>query len=120
LVKEANEKINAAHEKIQQVATDAHRKIQAANQPEPTVLVSFRKSLFGSGSVATIKNSSSQSISVSLVAERPSTNESRPFSTIIDGGMSKEIGEREGWAFLAGDTLNVSQPNHKSVSYSFK
>ena len=130
-LKAADDKINAANEKLQQVATEARTRIQAlaaeaneklqsANQPEPTVLVSFRKAIFGSGSVAMIKNSSSQSISVSLVAERSSTNQRRPFELTIDGGQVKEIGEREGWAFLNGDALKISQPGHKSLSFSFR
>ena len=84
------------------------------------MLVSFRKAIFGSGSVAMIRNSSSQSISVSLVAERSSTNQRRPFELTIDGGQVKEIGEREGWAFLNGDALKISQPGHKSLSFSFR
>lgn len=127
----ADDKINAANEKLQQVATEArtriqalaseaNEKLQAANQPEPTVLVSFRKAFLGSGGVATIKNTSSQPIAVSLVAERSSTSQRRPFDLTIDGGLVKEIGEREGWAFLAGDTLKVSQPGHKPLSFAFR
>jgi hypothetical protein len=130
-LKAADDKINAVNEKLQQVASEArtriqalaaeaNEKLQAANQPEPTVLVSFRKAFFGSGSVAMIKNSSSQSISISLVAERSSTNQRRPFEITIDGGQVKEIGEREGWAFLNGDALKVSQPGHKPLSFSFR
>ena len=130
-LKAANERVSAANEKLQQVATEARTRIQAvaaeanerlqaANQPEPTVLVSFRKAFLGSGSVATIRNTSSQPISVSLVAERAATSQRRPFELIIDGGLVKEIGEREGWAFLAGDTLKVSQPGHKPVSFNFR
>jgi FtsZ-binding cell division protein ZapB len=130
-LKAADDKINAVNEKLQQVASEArtriqalaaeaNEKLQATNQPEPTVLVSFRKAFFGSGSVAMIKNSSSQSISISLVAERSSTNQRRPFEITIDGGQVKEIGEREGWAFLNGDALKVSQPGHKPLSFSFR
>lgn len=130
-LKAADDKINAANERLQQVAAEARTRIQAlaaeaneklqsANQPEPTVLVSFRKATFDSGSVAMVRNSSSQSISVSLVAVRLSTNQQRPFEVTIDGGQVKEIGEREGWAFLNGDALKISQPGHKSVSFSFR
>lgn len=130
-LKDAGEKVNAANEKLQQVsseararlqalATEANEKLQAANQPEPTVLVSFRKAFLGSGGVATLKNSSPQPISVSLVASRSATNQQRQFDLVIDAAMFKEIGEREGWAFLSGDTLQVAQPSHKVVSFTFK
>jgi hypothetical protein len=117
----SNEKLKQlaieARTKIQEIAADANEKIRVANQPEPTVLVTFRKALLGSGGVARIKNSSPQPISIALIAERVSTNQRKGFELIIDGGVFKEIGEREGWAFLSGDTLKVSQPNHKSLSF---
>lgn len=128
-LKEARQRVTAANEKLQQAATEARTRIQAlaaeasdklqvANQPEPTVLVSFRKAFLGSGGVATIKNTSSQAISVSLLAIRTATNQQKAFELVIDGGSLKEIGEREGWAFLGGDTLKVSQPSHKSISFT--
>jgi hypothetical protein len=130
-LKEAGEKVTAANERLQQLATEARAKLQAltteaneklqvANQPEPTVLVSFRKAFLGSGGVATIKNTASQAISVSLVAARSATNQQRQFELVVDGGLVKEIGERDGWAFLSGDTLKISQPSHKVVTFTVK
>ncbi len=119
-LKEAGEKVTAANERLQQLASEANEKLQVANQPEPTVLVSFRKALLGSGGVATIRNIASQAISVSLVAARSATNQQRQFDLVVDGGLFKEIGELEGWAFVSGDTLKILQPGHKVVSITVK
>jgi hypothetical protein len=130
-LKEAGEKVNAANEKLKQVANEArekmqalsqeaNEKIQAANQPEPTVSVNFRKALLNSGGVATLKSTAPQTIALTVVATRPATSQQKQFDLVVDSGQVKEIGEREGWAFLSGDTLKISQPSHKSVSYTVR
>jgi hypothetical protein len=130
-LKAASEKVNAANEKLKQVATEANQKmqaisqeanekLQAANQPEPTVMVSFRKAVMNSGGVATLRNTAPRTIALTIVATRPATSQQRQFDLIVDSGQVKEIGEREGWAFLSGDTLKISQPSHKSVSYTVR
>jgi hypothetical protein len=53
----------------------ANSKIRAASLPEAPLAMSFRKSLLGSGSVASIKNTSNQSIAVTITAIRPAANE---------------------------------------------
>jgi hypothetical protein len=104
----------------QTLAADANERLQAANRPEATVVVAFRKALFTSGSVAAVKNSSARAIAVSVVAIRAGTSQQKQFELTIDGGMAKEIGERDGWAFLNGDTLSVSQSGHKPVTFPMK
>lgn len=116
----AQEIASDANSKIQALAADANQKIQAANQPEPTVSISFRKALLGSGNVAVIKNTSSQSISLSLAISRPSTNQQNTLDVVLDPARPKEIGHREGWAFILGDSIVVSQPGHKTVTFSFR
>ena len=104
-----------ANSKIQAFATEANDKLQAANLPEVTVSLSFRKAILGNGSVAMIKNTSPQAASISLAFLRTSTNQQKTIDTVIDSSKTKEIGEREGWAFLQGDTIQVSQPGHKTT-----
>ena len=116
LAADTNAKIAAANTKLQQLAAEANEKLAVANQPEVSVLVSFRKALFGSGDIAVIKNISSQSIPISLTVNRSSTGQQKQLELVFDGGQFKEIGEREGWAFLPGDTIQISQPGHKSLT----
>jgi hypothetical protein len=116
LAADANAKIATANTQLQRLAAEANEKLVAANQPEVSVLVSFRKAFFASGDIAVIKNISSQPIPVSLTVNRSSTGQQKQFELVFDGGQFKEIGEREGWAFLPGDTIQVSQPGHKSLT----
>ena len=106
-----------ANRKIQALATEANEKIQVASQPEATVAVSFRKALLGNGNVAMLKNTSPQSTPLTLQFIRASTNQQRTMQIVVDQGRSFEIGEREGWAFLPGDEIQVSQPGHKSMGF---
>lgn len=121
LKEEANEKLkqfaDEATAKVQQLANEANTQLQAANQPEVEVLVSFRKAMLHSGSVATIKNTSGQSIAISVNIERASSGGSRAYEMTLDSGKVKEIGEREGWAFIPGDRITISQSGHKSTAY---
>jgi hypothetical protein len=78
------------------------------------VAIVFRKAFFGNGNVAIIKNASSKSEAISVSASRPSSKQSNSFELVIDAARSKEIGEKEGWAFLQGDVLEVSQAGHKT------
>ena len=139
-LKEANEKVAAAHLKIMEVATeagkkvmeisaqadartkavadDANERLKEANLPEVTVLTGFRKGLLSSGSVAGVKNTSSTAVSLTLTATRPSTGQSKTFRIVVDPSAAKEIGEQEGWAFVKGDQLKVEQPGHKSKTWA--
>jgi hypothetical protein len=50
---------------------------------------------------------------------RASSGQSRSFDITLDSGRKRELGEREGWAFVAGDTLTITQPEHKSLIVKF-
>jgi hypothetical protein len=116
LVNDANKQVAEANTKIQQLADEANTKIQLANQPEIPVRVSFRKALLSSGNVASFNNISGQIIAVAINVSRAS-GQGNSFEMTLDPGMTKEIGEREGWAFIAGDTITVTQPEHKSKMF---
>lgn len=115
LVIDANKKLADANTKVTQIAEEANAKIRLANLPEIPVRVSFRKALLGSGNVAAFQNSASETVAVTANIERPSTGQSRIFNLTIDPHLTKEIGELEGWAFISGDTVTLTQGNHKSL-----
>lgn len=119
LVAEASkEKINlvtqAEQEKSKLIA-EANEKLQLASQPEVQIQIGFRKALLNSGNVAVLKSRARESIAITLEVTRPSSGSRRSFELILDSNQVKEIGAREGWAFVAGDMLRVSQSNHKAV-----
>lgn len=112
-----NQLLTDANSKITLLTEEANEKLHLANQPEIPVDVSFRKALLSSGDVASFRNRSSRSIAVTASIERPSSGQSRIFDLTLDPGHTKEIGEREGWAFVSGDTVTLTQPEHKSLSF---
>ena len=116
LVANSNEKIAAANARLHALADEANSKLAVANLPQVSIAVSFRKALLSSGNVAVIRNIAAQSIPASLAVNRPSTGQQKLFELVFDAGQVKEIGEREGWAFLPGDTILISQPEHKSLT----
>jgi len=130
LVSEANTKLEAAHTKVKQLAEeanarikeqadDANDKLQLANQREVQVGVKFRKAMISNGHVAVIANASSQTIAITVDIQRGTSGQARSVDLTIDPGRYKELGEREGWAFIAGDSIKVSQPGFKSLTFSF-
>lgn len=104
--------VNDANNKL----AEAQSRIQRANQPEVPVRVGFRKALMSSGNVAGFNNTSGQTIAISINVSR-SSGQSRSFEVTLDPGMTKEIGEREGWAFIPGDSITITQPGHKSKTF---
>lgn len=129
LVADANAKIEAANSKAKKIAeeannllkqqeTEANEKLQQANLREAEVSVKFRKALLSSGHVAGFTNTSSQPVAIVAHVLRASTGQSRSFEMTLDPGRTKEVGEREGWAFLVGDKITVEQPDRKSLIFS--
>ena len=113
----ARQVTSEANSKIQALATEANEKIHAASLPEATIAISFRKALLGNGSVAMLKNTSSQPTPITVQFLRSSTGQQRTMQVVVDEARSIEIGEREGWAFLPGDEIRVSQPAHKTMNF---
>ena len=119
-VKVANEKYDSLVAQSNKVVEDANMKISVASLPEVTANLSFRSAMMGSGLVVKITNSSGVSTPFTIEANRPSTGQSKSFEVVLDSGGMSEIGHSEGWPFIDGDTVTVSQPGHKSRVYSVK
>lgn len=117
VVSEANTKITDANVRYKVLAEESTQKLQLANQPEVSVRIGFRKALLRSGNVAVITNTSGQAIAINAEIERPSSTLRRSFSLTLDPGQTKEIGEREGWAFIPRDVVTISQPEHKALTF---
>ena len=101
-------------------AAEAAQRLKAASLPEATAEVTFRKAFLSNGSFAIIRNTSSTSVPFAIVVSRAATNQARRMNRVIDGGKVAEIGEREGWAFLPGDVVRISHPDHKAREFNFK
>lgn len=120
ILSEARNALSEAGQRQQMIISEASKVIASASQPEVQVSVVTRQAMFGSGLVAMIKNNSGEMAAVSIEAKRPASGQSRTYELVMNSGMLKEIGHAEGWAFVSGDTVTVSQPNHKSKVFNIQ
>lgn len=118
LVAEANDKLEEASQRNASLTAEANEKIRLAQQPEVEVRVSFRKALLSSGNVAGLKNTSGITIAVIAEVSRPSSGSKRTYEFTLDPNQTAEIGEREGWAFVSGDKIEISQAQHKTLVFT--
>ena len=106
----ANQQIAKANQEI----SKADRMVAAASLPEATIDVAFRTAMMGSGSVAVISNTSDEAIPVTVLITRESTGQTKNYDFVMNAKSGREIGHMEGWAFVSGDVVAVSQPKHKT------
>lgn len=120
-VEEANRRLKSlaeeADSRVRSLADQATQKLQVANQPEVPVQVGFRKALVHAGNVLLLRTTAGSAIAVLAEIERPGTSTSRSYQITLDPGRVRELGEREGWAFVSGDTIRISHPEHKSLKF---
>ncbi|MEX8519484.1 MAG: hypothetical protein AB3X44_13315 [Leptothrix sp. (in: b-proteobacteria)] len=118
LVIEANQRLDLANKRYNDLVADANQKINSANQREVEVQVSFRKAIFSSGNVAILRNVSSSTIAIAAIIERPASGQSKTYDITLDPNQFKEISGQEGWSFIQGDTIKVSQPARKGLIFT--
>jgi hypothetical protein len=109
--------VDEANSRLRALADEANQKLTLAQQPEVQVQAGFRKAMLHSGKVFLLRSTAPGSVAVTVDVERPGTGTSRSFDITLDAGQVKEIGELEGWAFVSGDTIKVSRPDHKPLKY---
>lgn len=109
---------NERQQKFNSLAAEADAKIHEANLREVEAKVSFRRALLFSGFVAVIANTSGQVQSFNIEINRPSSGKSKILEAVINPNSTKEIGEREGWAFVPGDSVTIKQADRKALSFT--
>ncbi len=118
VIAEANLKLEEASQRNAKLVATANEQIRLANMREVDVRVGFRKALLSSGQVAGVTNSSGGTIAIGIEIARSSSGAKRNYEFTLDAGQNAEIGEREGWAFISGDTLSVSQAERKTLVFT--
>ena len=84
------------------------------------ISASFRKALLGEGYVLTLQNKSPKTLSLGITASDTGLQKSKTFRVVLDAvtpspagvgvyamPMNKEIGYREGWTFVSGDSVEI-------------
>ena len=91
------------------------KQLEQARLPEAQVQVSIRKAVVASGNVAAFKSTSSQVIGITAEVDRPNSGIKKTFAITLDPGQTQELGGIEGWSFVPGDMIRISQPGHKPL-----
>jgi len=107
-------------EDYNKLAEDANEKIAFANLPLVPVKVSTVKPLFADGLAVQIRNATDKTIAITLSVVRPSSGNKKDYELTIDGGVGKNIGQSEGWAFVSGDKVTITQPDHKPLELTIR
>ena len=77
------------------------------------VSIQFREAMFGRNLVAVFRNNSSEAIEVSAVFTSPTTGQKLERNLVIPGNGVQEFGEREGWPFVPGQHVELSNRNFR-------
>ncbi len=111
---------HAAAEQLKTENASLQDQLDQANRPQAEVLVNFIKPVFGNGYYARVVNTGSSTLVYTTRITRPSTGTGKTWTLTIDAGRFTDIGEQEGWAFISGDTITVTQSNHKAYTLSLR
>ena len=88
----------------------------AAKDAKLPALLDFRAGPPGQGFVAQVENQSTETLPVTVEAQRPSTGDKKSFELSVPPRGIAEIGAGDGWAFTNGDTLTVSSGRFKPLA----
>jgi hypothetical protein len=81
-------------------------------KPDLPVRVGLRRALLASGLVLTMQNASGSDLPITATFGRPGAAPQTRELVLPANGV-KQIGENDGWAFAAGDSVVLSNPNFR-------
>ena|SRR5579883_1541381 len=128
----ANQQVTALKSQVETAQADASAAKEDAEKaqeeldyqslPEvPCTLGFVQPGLFSSehGSIASIENVDSEEAALNIKIERPSDGTSKTIDDfVIEGHQSRDLGEDQGWAFVSGDKITLSEGGHKSETWT--
>ena len=86
-------------------------------KPPVPVVVSIRDSAWGAGKgkVAIFSNQTPNRLTISARFENKTSGQQRSWNIDLEPNGKAEFGWREGWKFEAGETIEMSHPDFRSV-----
>lgn len=118
--------LTSAKQQLQQqqaVAASTQEQLQqqqavTAELSKPTLplQLSVRRGILDAGLVLTIRNVSAQEVAV-MAKIQSVGGEGGQKRIVIPPNVAREIGESEGWAFTARDTVTLSSPGYQDMIY---
>jgi hypothetical protein len=115
------EQLQSQSSQLQSQLNDANSQITqlqplAAQARKLPVTARFRKAVTGAGFVLLLQNTSRKPLALSVTLSNPTFNKSKTYRVDIDGGLMKEIGYLEGWAFTSGDQIQIQNAEYDPLS----
>ena len=100
--------------RIQQQAEEERRRAQ---KPVP-VNVQWRDASWpGKHKVAIFKNLKDATLSVVVTFKNSSFGQSQAYNLVLSPGETKEIGWKEGWDVLPGESVELSSENYRNMTW---
>lgn len=86
-----------------------------STKPALPIEISFRKSFWGRGLIAKLKNQSTRSLVLVLAIRNPTLSRFKRFQLKLGPQDKEEFGYSEGWEFASGDELAVYHNDYKGL-----
>lgn len=121
IVQQADEQLS----EITQQASDQQRALlEQANEkerklakPDLPVRVWVRRAFVGGGMVAMMHNFGNKELALAVTAHSGATNQQYAWNIVLAPNATQEIGNDQGWAFAAGDELELSESGFRPMSF---
>jgi hypothetical protein len=84
-------------------------------KPALPVEVGFRKSFWGRGLIAKLKNQSTRSLVLVLAIRNPTLSRFKRFELKLGPQDKEEFGYTDGWEFASGDELSIYHNDYKDL-----
>lgn len=88
---------------------------QPFSKPDLPLQLSFRKGFFDAGIVLTVRNVSREQVAV-IADFGGAAGGSESRRIVIPANGAREVGDSEGWAFTAGDSVTLKNAEYRDLT----
>ena len=100
----------------QQQITAETMQLLSASRPDLPIKLSFRRAQLSQGEVAVMQNLSNQTLEITLDVQNSATGAHFQRALVINPGQVGQFGPQEGWAFVSGQLVTLSNPAFRPIT----
>lgn len=89
----------------------------SASKPQVPVNVTFRSSMFGSGTVGQFTNQTNSQIAITVICGDSKKEQRTELTIEIPPNGTVEIGQSKGWKVAPGETVTLTHPDYEPKEY---